>query len=225
MTEDERVQKKLVYLQAALQVSNAAQRYKEWVYAILSAPDEVREDGNRLLELLEKFSAGRIRVYQNECREKNRTLGNLGLQTPRLLLNVIDYLMWNASEEKRKLGLDDEFLVSHDFVFGYQTSIEHHHAQCDDTGDDPWTQEQKDNIGNLYLTSNSENSSMGKHRTKEKVSIYRHAHEGHDPFTPKRAWMYVHTEESWPLNKMECLGKYVMTLVDELLTRYPAANE
>lgn len=222
--EDEHVQKKLVYLQAALQVSNASQRYKEWVYAILSAPNEVREDGNRLLKLLEEFAAGRIHSYRNECRANDRALGNLGLQTPRLLLNVIDYLMWNASEEKRKRGLDDEFLVPRNFVFGYQTSIEHHHAQCDDTGDDPWTQEQKDNIGNLYLTSNSENSSMGKHRTKEKVSIYRHAHEGQDPFTPKRAWMYEHTEESWPLEKMESLGKYVMDLVDRLLMQYPAAN-
>ena len=221
-TEDERVQKKLVYLQAALQVSNATQRYKEWVYAILSASDEVRADGNRLLELLEAFAAGRILAYREEWEER---LWVLGLQTPRLLLNIIDYLMWNASEEKRRLGMADEFLVPRDFVFGYQTSIEHHHAQCDDTGDNPWTQEQKDNIGNLYLTSNSENSSMGKHRTKEKVSIYRNAHDGRDPANPKRNWMYVHTKESWSMDQMQRLGNYVMGLADDLLKRYLVANE
>lgn len=218
-TEEDYIQKKLVYLQAALQVSNAVQRYKEWVYLILSAPAEVRANGVQLLNLLETFAAKRIYAYRVEWEAKKMKLDNLGLQTPRLLFNIIDYLMWNSSEEKRRKKIDFMFSTPRDFVFGYQNSIEHHHAQCDDTGDDEWTEVEKNNIGNLYLTSSSENSSMGKHRTKEKVNIFRHAHDGNNPTNPKRNWMYVHTGESWTLAQMKSLGDYVMTLIDDLLKR------
>lgn len=225
-TDDEQVQKKLVCLQSALQVSNAVQRYKEWVYEILSASESVRSDGTKLLKLLERFAARRIATAQAEWKTKGENdLGRLGLQTPRLLLNVIDYLMWAESEGKRAKGVPIEFAVPRDFVFGYQNSIEHHHAQCDDTGDEVWQERDKNCIGNLYLTSTSENSSMGKHRTKEKVSIYRHAHDGQDPLNPKRNWMYAHTGETWPIESMNTLEAYVMSLVDRLLKRSLELND
>ena len=224
-TDDERVQKRLVCLQSALQVSNAVQRYKEWVYEILSASESVRSDGSKLLRLLEKFVAMRIAAVQAEWRDRGKNdLGRLGLQTPRLLFNVIDYLMWDESENRRAKGVPFEFTVPRDFVFGYQNSIEHHHAQCDDTGDEVWEEHDKNCIGNLYLTSTSENSSMGKHRTKEKVSIYQHAHAGENPLNPKRNWMYVHTDETWPLTSMNTLAAYVMSLVERLLKRFPELN-
>ena len=65
---------------------------------------------------------------------------------------------------------------------------------------------------------------MGKHRTKEKVSIYQHAHAGENPLNPKRNWMYVHTDETWPLTSMNTLAAYVMSLVERLLKRFPELN-
>lgn len=61
-------------------------------------------------------------------------------------------------------------------------------------------------------------------RVKEKVSIYRHAHDGQDPLNPKRNWMYLHTGESWPLECMNSLGAHVMSLVNGLLERFPEFN-
>lgn len=216
-SENEMAQKKLVYLESALQVSNATQRYKEWVYKILSASAAEKKDGNCLLQLLENFTATRISDAEQYWRLKGRSLFRLGLQTPRLLLNVIDYLMWKSSEEHR--GENFIYSVPSMFVFSYNNSIEHHHAKCDDTGDDVWNDEEKDDIGNLYLTSHSENSSMGKHRTKEKVSIYKHAHDGKVPSNPKRNWMYTHTGDSWSLKEMNDHSKYISELVSAFLKK------
>lgn len=215
--EDEVVQKKLVYLESALQVSNAVQRYKEWVYVILSANTEVKENGQRLLQLLEDFAAAKIRDAEEYWGAQGKTLFGLGLQTPRLLLNLIDYLMWKFSEEH--VGEKYKFAVPRTFIFNYHNSIEHHHAQHDDTSI-PWDQAIKDDIGNLYLTSTSENSSMGKHSTREKVRMYSNSGKGGSdgfPLTPKRHWMYEHTYQEWSQEEMKILSEHVIRLVSSFL--------
>jgi len=222
--DDEILQKKLMYLEAALQVSNAVQRYKEWVYAILSASAEERGNGNRLLRLLEDFAAARIRDAEEYWRAQGRDFFRLGLQTPRLLLNLIDYLMWKSSEEHRDGKFD--FAVPRSFVFNYNNSIEHHHSQHDDTSK-PWKAkvagvDLKDDIGNLYLTSTSENSSMGKHSTKEKVSMFSNSGRGGPngfPLTPKRHWMYANTGEDWTQDTMKQLSDYVISLVTDFVKK------
>ena len=219
-TFDENSQDKVVYLQSALQVSNADQRYKEWVYEILSANELDRKDPIQLIKLLERFAAKRVIVTERECENRGADYFKQGVGTPRLTLNLIDYLMWNNSEEGGDGCKGFEGLP--DFIFTYQNSVEHHHSQTDNTSKERWTKEQIDDVGNLYLTSSSENSSMWKHIAMEKVNAYCHAHGGVFPDSPKRYWMYKRTSDvgEWTWNDAETLSNYVQRLLNDFLKRY-----
>jgi len=225
VSDDDELQKKMICLQSALQVSNASQRYKEWVYLILSSSESDRKDGNALLQRLEQFAATRLA----KSMEDNAEYFKQGLQTPRLALNVIDYLMWKKSEESIMKHEENPFEVPRRFVFRYCNSIEHHHPQKNDTTRNasewvPWIHD----IGNLYLISSSENSSMGKQNPYGKVSMYENArHEL--PQSPKRYWMYKRTQDSknkdWEIEDTKRLSTYVQGLLKSFVSdNSPAAN-
>ena len=214
-------QNTLVKLESALQVSNATQRYKEWVYEILSANESVRKDPIRLINMLEQFIARRVSTTKKECEGRGaEDYFKQGVGTPRLTLNLIDYLMWKKSEEGGEDCKDFEGLP--DFQFTYLNSVEHHHSQSDDTASERWTKEQIDDIGNLYLTSASENSSMWKHNARDKVNAYCNAHGGEFPNSPKRYWMYKRTKDvrEWEWNDAQVLSNYVQDLINGFLKHY-----
>ena len=125
-----------------------------------------------------------------------------GLRTPRLFLNIIDYLMWCKNHS--------------DFVFRYYNSIEHHHPQHDDRESGRWLQSEIDEIGNLYLISSSDNSSMSNNPAIGKVDLYRNNHGGLLPDYPKRRYMYDSTiDGGWSKQKMQALTNTVKTLMHE----------
>lgn len=225
----------MVYLQSALQVSNADQRYKEWVYAILSMKEDDRCDGEKLLAILEDFAACRISESQSRVSQ-GEDFYDQGLKTPRLLFNLIDYLMWVDSKSEDGMFAGK---IPNRFVFNYQNSIEHHHPQNSSKvgRDEKWTIPEgmesgyspEDDIGNLYLTSSSENSSMSNSMPAEKVHLYQSTHSAVDtapdslPPTPKRYWMYRRTLDKgkWEEADMLDLSANVRRLVEDFLKRYP----
>jgi len=196
------IQSRVVCLQSALQVSNAEQRYKEWVYAILSASDAERNDPLKMISILEDYARKRIMAAKESLEKDGDNLFACGLRTPRLFLNFIDYLMWRKSPCE--------------FVFKYYNSIEHHHPQHDDKERDRWLKEQIDEIGNLYLTSASDNSSMNNNPSIGKVAQYK-SHNNRLPDYPKRGFMYMTTEESdgWTFKKMHAHTEAIINLMRE----------
>ena len=211
-------QNALVKLESALQVSNATQRYKEWVYEILAADESERVEPSKLIKKLECYAARRIAATIRECEERGGDdYYKQGVGTPRLTLNIIDYLMWKKSEEGGE-GCRG-FAGLPDFVFTYQNSVEHHHSQTDNTASEQWTREQIDDIGNLYLTSSSENSSMWKHNARDKVYAYLHDHGDTLPSSPKRHWMYKRSRDvgDWKWDDAEDLSNYVQGLLNDFL--------
>lgn len=203
--EDGHAQDRVICLQSALQVSSAEQRYKEWVYAILSASDDVRSDAAKMIALLEGFARTRLASAKESLEEEGLDFFACGLRTPRQLLNVVDYLMWCKSPC--------------DFVFKYCNSIEHHHAQHDDMEQERWTQEEIDEIGNLYLTSASDNSSMSNNPSDGKVAQYQSHHGGRLPDSPKRKRMYeiTQSEDGWSKAEMQKLTREITDMVNEFL--------
>lgn len=196
----------IVCLQSALQVSNADQRYKEWVYTILSASDDDRENSDRIIGILEDFARRKIIASRDNLRNENYDIYACGLRTPRLFLNIVDYLMW--CEEPK------------DFVFKYYNSIEHHHPQHDDREQEQWKQKEIDEIGNLYLTSSSDNSSMGNTPASGKIALYGNNHGGNLPDYPKRKYMYAKTiSDGWTRQKMQELTQDVKKLMDGFMER------
>ena len=235
-TFDEHRQDQIVYLQSALQVSNADQRYKEWVDTILAMEEVDRADGERFLKTLEAFAASRIRESMSRI-SANTDFYDQGLQTPRLLFNLIDYLMWVDSKQVK-----DSFAkgIPCDFVFTYQNSIEHHYPQDSKKvgADEKWSipaekmenYRPEDDIGNLYLTSSSENSSMSNSMPSEKVNLYRSTHGASEsspdslPSSPKRYWMYRRTLDKgkWCQEDMADLSSNVRKLIEKFINKYPS---
>ena len=194
----------MICLQSALQVSNAEQRYKEWVYAVLSANDEDRKNPSRIISILEDFARKRIRAAQDGLSNDNYDVYACGLRTPRLFLNIVDYLMWCQEPSE--------------FVFRYCNSIEHHHPQHDDREREQWESTEIDEIGNLYLTSSSDNSSMSNTPASGKVALYRNNHGGGLPDYPKRKYMYTNSDgEGWTKQKMQELTQKVRELMRAFL--------
>ena len=192
----------MICLQSALQVSNAEQRYKEWVYAVLSARDEDRRDPNRMISILEELARKRIKAAQDSLSKEGYNVYACGLRTPRLFLNIIDYLMWCKNHRE--------------FVFRYYNSIEHHHPQHDDKEEEQWQRSEIDEIGNLYLISSSDNSSMSNNPAIGKVAQYGNNHDGSLPDYPKRRCMYESTlDGGWSKQKMQTLTNAVKTLMQE----------
>ena len=194
----------IICLQSALQVSNAEQRYKAWVYAVLSMSDEDRGNPDRMIGVLEDLARKRIVAARENLNHDGYDLYACGLRTPRLFLNIIDYLMWceNPSE----------------FVFRYYNSIEHHHPQHDNREGEQWQQSEIDEIGNLYLISSSDNSSMSNTPASGKVALYRNNHGGVLPDYPKRKYMYTNTDgDGWTKQKMQALTQKVKNLMTDFL--------
>ena len=212
-------QSQIIALESALQVSNADQRHKEWLHEILSADESVRSNPQSLVELLHRHAAGRISAAKAEAVATEKPFYKQGLNTPRLVLNIVDYLMWLKS---RAANDDDDTIlhVPNEFSFKYLNSVEHHHPQHDDQAVETWSPEQIDDIGNLFLVYSSENSSMSNREPQEKKHRYENNHDGHLPDNPKRRWMYEHTRDDgtgWSLNDMQRLSDYVQTLVNSFL--------
>ena len=194
----------IICLQSALQVSNAEQRYKAWVYAVLLMSDEDRGNPDRMIGVLEDLARKRIVAARENLNHDGYDLYACGLRTPRLFLNIIDYLMWceNPSE----------------FVFRYYNSIEHHHPQHDNREGEQWLQSEIDEIGNLYLISSSDNSSMSNTPASGKVALYRNNHGEVLPDYPKRKYMYTNTDgDGWTKQKMQALTQKVKNLMTDFL--------
>lgn len=204
-TDRDRLQQ-IICLQSALQVSNAEQRYKEWVYAVLSASDAERANPDLIISILEGFARKRILAAKRDLEKDCGDIFACGLRTPRLFLNIIDYLMWCENQSE--------------FVFKYYNSIEHHHPQHDDREAVRWDPLEIDEIGNLYLTSSSDNSSMSNTPAVGKVSLYSNNHGQQLPGNPKRRFMYECTtaEGGWSKRKMQMLTERVKTLMNGFLS-------
>ena len=212
-------QSQIIALESALQVSNADQRHKEWLHAILSVDEQTRSNPHSLIALLQRFAVGRIKEAKRKSEEAKIPFYCQGLNTPRLVLNIIDYLMWLKS---RTANEDDKTVlrVPNEFVFKYLNSVEHHHPQHDDQTLETWSPKQIDDIGNLFLVYSSENSSMSNHEPQEKKRRYKKNHEGNLPDNPKRWWMYEHTIDDgtgWSLDNMKLLSDYVQRLLESFL--------
>ena len=205
----------IVYFQSMLQVTYNTQRNKEWLQMLLEAEESELSDGETMLRKLKDWTRVRLEGFKTKIEKADKNIYCLGLETSRLMLNLIDYLMWEKRNENA------EFPVDNKFVFKYLTSIEHHHPQNDKKTGDVWGDKDKNDIGNLFLVYSSENSSMSNSRPYEKKKQYLNAHNQVLPDCPKRRWMYDHTSDigsGWSLSDMEKLSNYVKGLLDSFLS-------
>lgn len=143
--------------------------------------------------------------FKNESEAKGLNMMCAGTQTPRFILNYIDYLYYLEGSEP--------------FSFKYYNSVEHHMPQSSEKIE-KLSREIIDNIGNLYLISKSENSSLNDHNELRKIE---QALANNTEIAPKRKRMYTITQREGKWNKelIEQHATDVLRIIDkskELLT-------
>lgn len=195
---EDRERERLIHLQAMLQVTYPSRRGKEWVSRILLSGTE---DASRLISLLEKFARKRLLAQL----EQNANWACAGRATSHLALNLVDYLMYRKNP--------GEYSGTKAFRFAYRNTIEHHFPDGSATEGSKWANGIVDDIGNLYLLSQSDNSSLNVRSPRDKINQVPNI----DVLPPKRREMYRLTRENddWTPEIMNKHSEFVLKLLQD----------
>lgn len=141
-----------VMLQACLRVSYTSPKAMHWITTLL----EWLSIGN--LNVPWNFEGASEEIaqkavkekYLDECRKKTPIRYDMGVDTPHIVFNYLDYLLWKEADHK----------TASSFVFEFRNSVEHWYPQ-QPSGDNftRWTHEKGlNNLGNLCIIQRSINS-------------------------------------------------------------------
>ena len=141
-------------IQSALRVSYTSPKVMHWITDLLLWLFS-NDDYPKLTDEAERIAA--------QATKKNFLDGkdfNLGVKTPHIVFNFLDYLLWK--KDKRKYD---------DFEFEFRNSVEHWYPQNPSDGSfDPW--KEKDKFGNLCIISRSDNSKFSNLSPESKMKTY-----------------------------------------------------
>ena len=149
--------KECLMIQSALRVSYTSPKVMHWITELL-----VWLFNNNETERY-KLTDEAERIAAEAVMENFLDLGNyeLGVQTPHVVFNYLDYLLWKEGKEKYK-----------DFVFEFRNSVEHWYPQHPSEGTfDAW--DGIDTFGNLCIISRSVNSKFSNLSPASKMDTYR----------------------------------------------------
>ena len=232
--------KKALMLLSMFHVSNPSRIYKNWLYAVLrwlfKNKDNITPDNyvDFLEDLCDKFYFG------NNCQEKDITdiiLGkekidfssnnkkwNDGVLVPNFVFNRLDYQLWKLFQEQEQeqkveiLSENDKWLTIKNkeaiwkkFRFTFRSSVEHHYPQHPSVGDE--LESGLNDFGNLYLLSQSKNSSLGNSSPEEKKKHYRN----NEYASLKQAIMMNYNE--WSEREIEEHGKEMLEILNQSLSK------
>lgn len=138
-------------LQACLRVSYTSPKIMHWITEMLIWLYFESKEGTwekyKFSEVLRRFSARAVKEnYLNRITDNKY---NWGTNTPHIVFNFLDYLLWERNKIEYK-----------DFVFEFRNSVEHWYPRnaSNDTFE-TWTPEEGvDNFGNLCLLQRNTNS-------------------------------------------------------------------
>lgn len=144
-------------IQSALRVSYTSPKVMHWITELL-----VWLFNNNKTERY-KLTDEAERIAAEAVKDNFLATGNyeLGVQTPHVVFNYLDYLLWKEGKEKYK-----------DFVFEFRNSVEHWYPQHPSDGTiDVW--DGRDVFGNLCIISRSVNSKFSNLSPASKMDTYR----------------------------------------------------
>lgn len=207
--EREDINNRIVKLESMLQVTFKTPKYKEWLYSVLmwmykETKDNINIEHDSLLRVIEQWSLNYYEMLQKKWNSESRPLLAAGTDTPRFLLNFIDYLYWLASKQEKSIVRFANKIS--DFQFRYYNSVEHHLPKSYKN-----TDVDMDSIGNLCLISRHKNSSLNAKGPEEKAKI----EEG---LQPKRLIMYriTRAKQHWGKVEIEEHQKDIEDLLDQI---------
>ena len=149
--------KECLMIQSALRVSYTSPKVMHWITEL-----QVWLFNNNETERY-KLTDEAERIAAEAVMENFLDLGNyeLGVQTPHVVFNYLDYLLWKEGKEKYK-----------DFVFEFRNSVEHWYPQHPSEGTfEVW--DGRDTFGNLCIISRSVNSKFSNLSPESKMKSYK----------------------------------------------------
>ena len=231
--------KTVVMLLSMFHVSNPSRIYKNWLYAVLrwlfNNKDNITPDNyiHFLEELCDKFYFG------NNCQGKDITEIILekvkfelnsgdkkdwddGVNVPNFVFNRLDYQLWKFFQEQKQkveiLSENDKWLTIKNkeaiwkkFRFTFRSSVEHHYPQHPSAGDE--LESGLNDFGNLYLLSQSKNSSLGNSSPEEKKKHYRN----NEYDSLKQAIMMNYNE--WTEREIKEHGEKMIEILNQPLSK------
>lgn len=149
--------KECLMIQSALRVSYTSPKVMHWITELL-----VWLFNNNKTERY-KLTDEAERIAAEAVKDNFLATGNyeLGVQTPHVVFNYLDYLLWKEDKEKYK-----------DFVFEFRNSVEHWYPQHPSEGTfEAW--DGIDTFGNLCIISRSVNSKFSNLSPESKMKSYK----------------------------------------------------
>lgn len=142
-------------IQAALRVSYTSPKVMHWITELLNWLRDNHNNPEGLTDEGEKVATEATKDFVTDRKY------NLGVQTPRIVFNFLDYLLWKKDKGKYS-----------DFQFEFHNSVEHLYPQnpSEDSSITRW--DDKDMFGNLCLISRRENSRFSNLSPKLKCQYY-----------------------------------------------------
>ena len=156
--------KESLMIQSALRVSYTSPKVMHWITELLNWLFE-NKDISKLVEKAEEIAAQA--TYKGFLENEDF---KLGVQTPHIVFNYLDYLLWKGDYEDF-LHKKKKVQEYSDFEFEFRNSVEHWYPQHPSDGSfDRW--EEKDRFGNLCIISRNVNSKFSNLSPASKMKTY-----------------------------------------------------
>ena len=151
--------KECLMIQSALRVSYTSPKVMHWITELLVWLFNNNEtERYKLTDEAERIAAEAVKDNFLDLDNDNY---ELGVQTPHVVFNYLDYLLWKEGKEKYK-----------DFVFEFRNSVEHWYPQHPSEGTfEAW--DGIDTFGNLCIISRSVNSKFSNLSPESKMKSYK----------------------------------------------------
>ncbi len=154
-----------VMLQSCFRVSYTSPKIMHWITELLiwlNKDEFINLDYLGQFESVSENIARRAvkKDFLDKCKEKVPAVYNFGVDTPHVVFNYLDYLLWKETDEE--------------FTFEFRNSVEHWYPQHPSEGTfEQWTHEQGvDNFGNLCIIQRSVNSKFSNMSPEAKKSTF-----------------------------------------------------
>lgn len=150
--------KECLMIQSALRVSYTSPKVMHWITELLVWLFNNNEtERHKLTDEAERIAAEAVKDNFLDLDNDNY---ELGVQTPHVVFNYLDYLLWKKNKEKYE-----------DFVFEFRNSVEHWYPQHPSKGTiEVW--DRVDTFGNLCIISRSVNSKFSNLPPESKMQTF-----------------------------------------------------
>ena len=157
-----------IMLQSALRVSYTSPKVMHWITQLLLwlSVDDYKhttvtvDDMANYSEVIESIAKKAVQEnFFDVCKDG---VYAMGVNTPHIVFNYLDYLLWNSKRKKYD-----------DFVFEFRNSVEHWYPQNPSEGTFEQWKDGVDQFGNLCIIQRNVNSKFSNMSPEAKKSTFR----------------------------------------------------